>query len=485
MAFIERGVHVLVEKPMARTRGGGRRLVDAAAARGVTLAVGPHRALQSRRASPPGRALHEPRFIEVHRLGTFPERSLDIDVVFDLMIHDLDVVLSIVGEPSGEHRGGGRAGADAARRHRQRPPAIRRRLHRQPHRQPDQPRPRPEDPVLPARRLPVGRLRGPGESSTGRWRPPESGSARPSIQGGKLDVAKDEPLRRELDDFVAAVRDGRAAGRDRRAGPRRPARWRRCIVERDGAWSAMKPLDGAGRAGELRADRRQRLDPAAETLRALAGTTDVLALGALADDAAAGPSRPGRDLRPGPRPATLADIDAWTAPPPAATEVRLVGRPRVARRGRDGGAAGRARWPAAWRCAASGSAISAALGAADVFRCAARGRARRGGVGGARPGRARRRATSARRPESSVRVIAAARPAGDRAGLAARRPPARPGGGRHHRRGAAAATGRASLADHRLRRRPHGGAGAAAARRRCRRCRWTGGATGPSWRRWR
>ena len=38
--------------------------------------------------------LRAPRFIEVHRLGTFPERSLDIDVVFDLMIHDLDVMLS-------------------------------------------------------------------------------------------------------------------------------------------------------------------------------------------------------------------------------------------------------------------------------------------------------------------------------------------------------------------------------------------------------
>ena len=40
--------------------------------------------------------LDQPRFIEVHRLGAFPDRSLDIDVVFDLMIHDLDVVLSIV-----------------------------------------------------------------------------------------------------------------------------------------------------------------------------------------------------------------------------------------------------------------------------------------------------------------------------------------------------------------------------------------------------
>ena len=42
--------------------------------------------------------------------------------------------------------------------------------------------------------------------------PPESGSARPSIQGGKVDVVKDEPLRRELEDFVAAVRDGRTPG---------------------------------------------------------------------------------------------------------------------------------------------------------------------------------------------------------------------------------------------------------------------------------
>jgi predicted dehydrogenase len=40
--------------------------------------------------------LTEPRFIEVHRLGVFPERSLDVDVVFDVMIHDLDVILSLV-----------------------------------------------------------------------------------------------------------------------------------------------------------------------------------------------------------------------------------------------------------------------------------------------------------------------------------------------------------------------------------------------------
>ena len=42
----------------------------------------------------------EPRFIEIHRLGTFPERSLDIDVIFDLMIHDLDLLLAMVGRRS-------------------------------------------------------------------------------------------------------------------------------------------------------------------------------------------------------------------------------------------------------------------------------------------------------------------------------------------------------------------------------------------------
>src|SRR5206468_9306429 len=63
---------------------------------GLILAVG-----QTERFNPALDAarplLTDPRFVEVHRLGTFPERSLDIDVIFDLMIHDLDVVLSLVG----------------------------------------------------------------------------------------------------------------------------------------------------------------------------------------------------------------------------------------------------------------------------------------------------------------------------------------------------------------------------------------------------
>ena len=89
------GIPVLVEKPMARSIAEADEMIAAAATAGVTLAVG-----QTERFNPAVAAarslLTDPRFIEVHRLGTFPERSLDIDVVFDLMIHDLDVVLSLV-----------------------------------------------------------------------------------------------------------------------------------------------------------------------------------------------------------------------------------------------------------------------------------------------------------------------------------------------------------------------------------------------------
>src|SRR3954467_12509134 len=95
LAFLRARVPVLVEKPIARSLAEADELIDAAAASGVILAVG-----QTERFNPALAAarplVRDPRFIEVHRLGTFPERSLDIDVVFDLMIHDLDVVLSLV-----------------------------------------------------------------------------------------------------------------------------------------------------------------------------------------------------------------------------------------------------------------------------------------------------------------------------------------------------------------------------------------------------
>ena len=86
---------MLVEKPLARDGREAQQMIDAAAASGAVFGVG-----HTERYNPAVAAvrplLDHPRFIEVHRLGTFPDRSLDIDVVFDLMIHDLDVVLSIV-----------------------------------------------------------------------------------------------------------------------------------------------------------------------------------------------------------------------------------------------------------------------------------------------------------------------------------------------------------------------------------------------------
>jgi predicted dehydrogenase len=95
LPFLAAGVHVLVEKPMARSLAEADDMIQAAARTGAILAVG-----QTERFNPAVAAarpvLSDPRFIEVHRLGTFPERSLDIDVVFDLMIHDVDIVLSLV-----------------------------------------------------------------------------------------------------------------------------------------------------------------------------------------------------------------------------------------------------------------------------------------------------------------------------------------------------------------------------------------------------
>lgn len=95
LPFLTAGVHVLVEKPIARSLAEADDMIQTAAKAGAILAVG-----QTERFNPAVIAarpvLTDPRFIEVHRLGTFPERSLDIDVVFDLMIHDVDIVLSLV-----------------------------------------------------------------------------------------------------------------------------------------------------------------------------------------------------------------------------------------------------------------------------------------------------------------------------------------------------------------------------------------------------
>jgi predicted dehydrogenase len=95
-AVLDQGRSVLVEKPMASTLAEADDLIRAAAERGRVLQVGHierfNPAVDVLRAT-----VSQPRFIEVHRLGEFSPRSLDIDVVLDLMIHDLDILLSLDG----------------------------------------------------------------------------------------------------------------------------------------------------------------------------------------------------------------------------------------------------------------------------------------------------------------------------------------------------------------------------------------------------
>jgi predicted dehydrogenase len=94
--FLERDVHVLVEKPMTKTSAEAAELATLAEQRGVKLQVGHierfNPALVSAREG-----LNAVGVIECHRLAPFKARGVDVDVVLDLMIHDLDVILSLVG----------------------------------------------------------------------------------------------------------------------------------------------------------------------------------------------------------------------------------------------------------------------------------------------------------------------------------------------------------------------------------------------------
>ena len=97
-ALLERGVDVLVEKPITSSLDQGRELVALAAARGRILQVGHLERFNPAIRSLAG-VLTQPRFIECHRLAPFTERGTEVDVILDLMIHDLDVILSVVPSP--------------------------------------------------------------------------------------------------------------------------------------------------------------------------------------------------------------------------------------------------------------------------------------------------------------------------------------------------------------------------------------------------
>jgi predicted dehydrogenase len=96
--FLEQGVHVLVEKPISHRLEDADRLIRAARSGGRVLQVG-----HVERFNPAVQAVREivrrPRFFEAHRLGVFTPRSVDIDVILDLMIHDLDIVRLMVPSP--------------------------------------------------------------------------------------------------------------------------------------------------------------------------------------------------------------------------------------------------------------------------------------------------------------------------------------------------------------------------------------------------
>lgn len=213
MPFIEAGVAVLVEKPIASSLAEADRLIEAAERRGTLLAIG-----HTERFNPAVAAalplVSNPRFVEVHRLGTFPERSLDIDVIFDLMIHDLDLLLAVVGTEVVSVEAVGvnvlTPKADIANaRLRFATGCIAN---------------------VTASRISRDRVRKARFFQTDAYVSVDYAAqevdvyrlvvqnGRPSIQGGPLKIDRDEPLRRELADFVGAVKTGRRPGVNGRDG---------------------------------------------------------------------------------------------------------------------------------------------------------------------------------------------------------------------------------------------------------------------------
>jgi predicted dehydrogenase len=180
-------------------------LIAAAQASGATFAVG-HTERHNPAVAVVMPFVSTPRFIEVHRLGVFPDRSLDIDVVFDLMIHDLDIILALVKsdvtaiEAVGvpvltdkydianarlRFQTGCIANVTASRISKERVRKIR-------FFQPDA-------------YMSIDYA----EQEVEGYRLVRRDGERPAIQGGKLPVTREEPLKRELEDFVRAVREQR------------------------------------------------------------------------------------------------------------------------------------------------------------------------------------------------------------------------------------------------------------------------------------
>ena len=96
--FLERGVDVLVEKPIAQSLAQADELVGIAKADGRIFQVG-HIERFNGAVKALETVVRSPGFIECHRLGPFAHRNTDVDVVLDLMIHDIDIVLNLIKSP--------------------------------------------------------------------------------------------------------------------------------------------------------------------------------------------------------------------------------------------------------------------------------------------------------------------------------------------------------------------------------------------------
>ena len=206
LPFLERGISVLVEKPISCSIIEADALIAAAHASGAVLAVG-HTERYNPAVITARTLVDSPRFIEVHRLSSFSSRSLDIDVVFDVMIHDLDVLLTVVQsevtsiEAVGvsvlservdianarlRFASGCIANITASRISREQ--------------------------IRKVRFFQAGAYLSIDYAAqeVDAWRLVKSGQAPPSIEGGQMNIEKEEPLRLELLDFVSAVRHHRA-----------------------------------------------------------------------------------------------------------------------------------------------------------------------------------------------------------------------------------------------------------------------------------
>ena len=104
--LMELGLDVLIEKPIARTLDEARMLIETAARTGRILQVG-HLERFNPAISALQAVISKPLFLEVHRLSEFSPRSLDVDVVLDLMIHDIDIVLTLTRQAPEEIRAAG------------------------------------------------------------------------------------------------------------------------------------------------------------------------------------------------------------------------------------------------------------------------------------------------------------------------------------------------------------------------------------------